>query len=93
MVLPRPDEMPRLAAAMQEAGRDMGELEMVGGIPGRFEDATSVADLDQALARVPRQLARGFTSFIIKPSQFIDDPRQLGPLCREVVARVVALAG
>ena len=93
MVLPKPDELPRLAAAMHEAGRDMRELEMVGGIPGRFRDATGVADLGQALALVPRQLERGVTSFIVKPSQFIDDPRQIGPFCREVVSRVAALAG
>jgi hypothetical protein len=50
-----------------------------------------VADLGEALASIPAQLERGFTSICIKPSQFIDDPRELGPRCREVVARVAVL--
>jgi hypothetical protein len=41
---------------------------------------------------VPGQLARGFTSICIKPSQFTDDPRTFGPWCRSVVERVDALS-
>ncbi len=88
---PRPEDLQRLRAAMAEAGRGMSDLEMVGGTRGTFPDATSVADLGPALESIPAQLALGFTSFCIKPSQFTDDPRQVGPLCREVVARVAAL--
>jgi hypothetical protein len=32
-----------------------------------------VADLDRALSAVPAQLARGFATICVKPSQFIDD--------------------
>ncbi len=88
-----PDDLRRLEAAMAEGGRSLSELELVGGTRGRFPDETGVADLGQALESVPDQLARGFTSICIKPSQFIDDPRRVGPLCREVVARVAALVG
>ena len=88
-----PEDLERLGAAMAEAGRDMSELELVGGTRGTFRDATSVADLGQALESIPAQLARGFTTICIKPSQFVDDPRALGPWCGEVVARVAALAG
>jgi probable F420-dependent oxidoreductase len=90
---PTPEELERLGAAMARAGRDPGQLEMVGGMRGTFPDATRVADLGRALDSVPAQLARGFTSFCFKPSQFTDDPRQVGPLCREVVSRLSALAG
>ena len=48
---------------------------------------------ERALAPIPAQFASGFTSFCIKPSQFTDDPAQVGPLCREIVARVSALVG
>jgi hypothetical protein len=83
----------RIEEAMAEAGRDMRELELVGGTRGTFADTTSVADLEQALASIPAQVARGFTSICIKPSQFTDDPAQVGPLCREIAARVSALVG
>lgn len=59
------------------ADRDMAELEMVYGYGGRFADETTVADLDEALASIPEQLERGFTTICIKPSQFIDDPSEM----------------
>ena len=89
---PSDEDLQRLRSAMAEAGRDMSELEMVGGTRGRFADAESVADLGEALASVSGQLERGFTTICIKPSQFIDDPAELGAFCREVVERVGLLA-
>jgi probable F420-dependent oxidoreductase len=89
---PSDDDLERLRVAMTEAGRDPSELEMVGGTRGRFPDAAGVADLGEALASIPAQLARGFTTICIKPSQFLDDPAGVGAFCREVVARVDALA-
>lgn len=88
---PSDHDLERLRGAMTAAGRDMAELEMVGGTRGRFADATSVADLDTALSTIPSQLERGFTTICIKPSQFIDDPREIGAFCRDVVGRVGAL--
>jgi probable F420-dependent oxidoreductase len=88
---PSPEDLERLRAAMTEAGRDIGELEMVGGTRGSFPDAQTVADLGRALEAIPGQLARGFSTICIKPSQFIDDPAKIGAFCREVVARVSAL--
>jgi alkanesulfonate monooxygenase SsuD/methylene tetrahydromethanopterin reductase-like flavin-dependent oxidoreductase (luciferase family) len=88
---PTPEGLERLRAAMADDGRQMSELEMVGGTRGSFPDAESVADLGQALETIPEQLASGFTTICIKPSQFIDDPEQMGAFCREVVARVAKL--
>jgi probable F420-dependent oxidoreductase len=84
---PSAGELRRLRAALVAAGRDPGELELVGGVRGSFRDATGVADLDRALASIPPQLADGFTTFCVKPSQFTDDPARVGALCREIVAR------
>jgi probable F420-dependent oxidoreductase len=81
-------ELDRLSAAMTAAGRDISELELVGGIRGRFHGRDDVADLDEALAAVPGQLARGFTSICFKPSMFTDDPAELEAVCRRVVAGV-----
>jgi alkanesulfonate monooxygenase SsuD/methylene tetrahydromethanopterin reductase-like flavin-dependent oxidoreductase (luciferase family) len=90
---PKPEELQRLSDAMAAAGRGMGDLEMVGGTRARFRDSSSVADLDEALESIPEQIAQGFVSFCIKPSQFTDDPKQVGPLCRKIMARVEALVG
>jgi probable F420-dependent oxidoreductase len=88
---PTPDDLARLRGAMAEAGRDITDLEMVGGIRGTFADETSVADLAQAAEAIPAQLAAGYTSICFKPSMFTDDIDQVGPLCRELVARVGSL--
>jgi probable F420-dependent oxidoreductase len=84
-------DLERLRAALREAGRDPAELELVGGVRGRFPDADSVADLDEALAAIPAQVARGFHSICIKPSQYLDDRARFAAWCRDVVARVAAL--
>jgi probable F420-dependent oxidoreductase len=88
---PSDGDLERLERAMAEAGRDIHELELVGGTRGRFPSATSVADLGEALASIPAQIERGFTTICVKPSQFTDDPEKIGPLCQEIVARVDAL--
>ena len=90
---PSPQDLFRLREAMAAAGRSIDELEMVGGTRGVFPDPSSVADLAQALSSIPEQVAAGFTSICIKPSQFIDDADRLGQFCREVVERVSALVG
>ncbi|MDQ3993933.1 MAG: F420-dependent oxidoreductase, partial [Actinomycetota bacterium] len=89
---PKTGELERLRDALVAAGRDPAEVELVGGTRGVFPDAESVAEVRPALEAVPAQLAAGFTTICIKPSQFTDDPRQIGPLCREIVASVEALA-
>ena len=87
---PTEEGLADLAAALTAAGRDPGELEYVGGTRGTFAGPDGVADLDRALATVPDQLARGFTTICVKPSQFIDDTAQIGAFCRELAARAGA---
>ena len=65
---------------------------MVGGIRGRFPDARSVASLAEAAEAIPAQLARGYTTICFKPSQYTDEPAQVAPLCRELVARAAGCA-
>jgi probable F420-dependent oxidoreductase len=85
---PTADEMQRLRAAMTVAGRDMASLELVGGTRAVFRDATSTADLGEALAVIEPQIEAGFSTFCIKPSQFTDDAQAVGSFCREVIRRV-----
>ena len=88
---PTDADLDRLRAAMTAAGRDPSELELVGGTRAVFPDDSSVARLDEALDSIPQQLERGFTSFCLMPSQFTDDPADVGPICERVVARLAAL--
>jgi probable F420-dependent oxidoreductase len=87
------DGLVELADGLRAAGRDPGEIEMVGGLRGTFPDDDSTADLAEAVEdAVPRQLARGFSSFCFKPNQFIDDVADWDELCREAVVRVGEVA-
>jgi probable F420-dependent oxidoreductase len=90
---PTDTDLARLAEAMRAAGRGVAELELVGGIRGRFDAPDAVADLDEALAGVPAQLARGFESICFKPAMYTDDPAEVGAISRRVVEAVAAAAG
>jgi probable F420-dependent oxidoreductase len=85
---PSAEEMRRLDDALRAAGRDPRGLELIGGTRAVFPANDSVADLGQALAAIPPQVAAGFTTFCIKPSQFTDDPGDVARLCREIIRRV-----
>jgi alkanesulfonate monooxygenase SsuD/methylene tetrahydromethanopterin reductase-like flavin-dependent oxidoreductase (luciferase family) len=85
---PAPEDVRKLGNAMTEAGRDLADLELIGGTQATFPDDHSPADLGAALASIPEQLELGFTTFCIKPNQFIDDPGGIGAFCRNVMGRV-----
>ena len=85
---PAPAELAALGAAMRAAGRDPGSLELVGGTRAVFGGPDSVANLGQALAAIGPQVQAGVTTFCVKPSQFTDDPAEVGPLCRDIIRRV-----
>jgi hypothetical protein len=83
---PTADELRPLRDALAAAGRDFAELEVVGGIRGRFPDPNSPADLAEATQVIPAQLGAGYTTICFKPSQYTDDAAQVGRLCRQLVA-------
>jgi probable F420-dependent oxidoreductase len=86
-------ELAELAGALAGAGRDPGEVELVGGTRGVFDGPDGVADLDRALAGIPAQMARGFGTFCVKPSQFIDSTAGIGAFCWELADKCSALRG
>lgn len=88
---PKADDVAKLRAGLEAAGRSMDEIEMVGGTRVKFPDAHSVAPLPEALEGIPAQLEMGFSTFCIKPSIFIDERDKHAEFCREVVRRVDAL--
>jgi probable F420-dependent oxidoreductase len=88
---PTDSDLAMLRAAMAEAGRDVTDLELVGGTRGVFPTPDGVADLSEALASIPGQVERGFTTICIKPSQFTDDPDEFPDLCARIVAEAAAI--
>jgi probable F420-dependent oxidoreductase len=88
---PKADDVAKLRAGLEAAGRSIDEIEMVGGTRVEFPDAHSVAPLPEALEGIPAQLEMGFSTFCIKPSIFIDERDKHAEFCREVVRRVDAL--
>jgi probable F420-dependent oxidoreductase len=90
---PHAGELQALRAALAAAGRDPGEMEMVGGIRGTFPSSHAAADLRQAMKSLPEQWERGFTTICVKPSMFIDDPRELPAFCREALRLAASYVG
>jgi probable F420-dependent oxidoreductase len=86
------DHLALLAEVMREHDRDISELELVGGIRGRFAGPDDVADLDEALSDLPRQLEQGFRTICFKPAMFVDSRDQVGELCRELVVKTDRIA-
>ena len=83
---PSDGDLAYLANEMAKAGRDMSEIEMIGGIRATFPDNGSPADLELALESIPPQIEKGFTTFCVKPNQFIDDAAQMEEFCERLVA-------
>ncbi len=90
--VPTNDDIARLSAGMLAVGRNINDLERIGGTRAQFPDDHSCADLGQAMASIPQQLEQGFTTFGLKPSQFIDDGASISQFCREVIQRAEAFA-
>lgn len=87
------DDIAALATGLQEAGRDLSEIEMVGGIRGTFHSSDDIADIEVALADLPRQLEQGFTTICFKPAMFVRSADEVGDFCRYLVTRVSEIAG
>jgi alkanesulfonate monooxygenase SsuD/methylene tetrahydromethanopterin reductase-like flavin-dependent oxidoreductase (luciferase family) len=86
------DDLAMLAAGMREAGRDISELEMVGGIRGTFHGRDDVADLDLALESLPGQLAQGYTTICFKPAMFVQRVDELSAFYAELIEKTERIA-
>ena len=88
---PTSDDLQVIRDAMAAAGRDVADLEMVGGVRVRFPDDGSCADIAESMDSIPEQLEQGFTTFCVKPSMFIDDASEMESFCRGVMRRAEAM--
>jgi alkanesulfonate monooxygenase SsuD/methylene tetrahydromethanopterin reductase-like flavin-dependent oxidoreductase (luciferase family) len=85
---PTVDELSLLRSALTDAGRYPDELELIGGIRGRFSCADDVADLDQALEPLGEKLRAGYRSICFKPSMFTAEVSGVAQVCQRVVAAI-----
>jgi alkanesulfonate monooxygenase SsuD/methylene tetrahydromethanopterin reductase-like flavin-dependent oxidoreductase (luciferase family) len=89
---PDRDGLTRLSGELEKAGRELSELRTGGLLLPVFDDPQATADLARSIdACVPPQLAAGIDFLTLKPSQFIDDPREMPAFLREVARRIEAL--
>ena len=86
-----PEDLAALRAGLLAAGRDPGGIEMVGGTRAVFEGTDDTSDIDKAMADFGDQMAAGFTTFCVKPSQHTDDPAEVRALCEHIVDFVSGL--
>ncbi|MGZ4452143.1 MAG: TIGR03619 family F420-dependent LLM class oxidoreductase [Nocardioides sp.] len=89
---PSAEDLAMLRAGLIAAGRDPDGIEMVGGTRATFPDDDTCADLGAAMAPIAEQIEQGFTTFCLKPSQFIDDPAEMPAFLREVMRRAEAFS-
>src|SRR5580692_2016443 len=82
---PSAEELQTLDDALAAEGRRRDDIEMVGGIRGRFTGANDVASLDEALDGVREQLAMGYSTICFKPSMFTDERDDIVNVCSRVV--------
>lgn len=88
---PTGDDLAKLAEAMRAGGRSMADLELIGGTRARFAGPNDCADLDEAMASFEDQVADGYTTFCMKPSQHTDDPAAVEGLVSQMTARLERL--
>jgi probable F420-dependent oxidoreductase len=89
---PTDDDLAHLADGLQAAGRSLAEVELVGGTRATFTGPNDVADVERSMATIPDQIARGFSLFCMKPSQYTDDPGAVREICHRMVEHLHRLS-
>ena len=88
---PTPDDLGRLATSLAAAGRDLAQVEMIGGTRATFTGRDDVADPIASMATFADQLAAGYTTFCMKPSQHTDAIDEVPAICRTMVEHLASL--
>ena len=84
-------DLEALEAGLRRAGRSPDDLEMIGGTRATFDGPDDIADLDESMASFDEQVAQGYTTFCMKPSQHTDDVADVESLCERLVGRLSLL--
>lgn len=86
-------DLEALEAGLRRAGQSPDDLEMIGGTRATFDGPDDIADLDESMASFDEQVAQGYTTFCMKPSQHTDDVADVESLCERMVGRLSLLGG
>jgi len=82
------DDIDLLDTAFADAGRRLDDMEIAGWVLPKFKD-NGPADLASTLqAQLPVLVSQGCDMVAIKPSNYIDDPREMRMFCRDTVRLV-----
>ncbi|MCU1346809.1 MAG: F420-dependent oxidoreductase [Acidimicrobiia bacterium] len=93
VIHPSADDLAALRSELKAAGRDPETFEMGALLFGPpFKGTDDLLDIDEALAPMEAMITQGFTTFVLKPSQYINDGALLGDFCRDVMSKVGRLA-
>ncbi|TAL01144.1 MAG: TIGR03619 family F420-dependent LLM class oxidoreductase [Rhodospirillaceae bacterium] len=87
---PSPEELKELAQELAANNRSLDEIELAAVLGAPFKSTTDRLDLGRVTDSYAELRDRGFSTFAIKPSQFIDDGAQLKKFAREAVQRLTA---
>ena len=87
-VRPSPERMSALATALEMRGRDMADIELATTLSAEFRGADDRLALDDVVKEVPGLMRQGYSTFVLKPSQFIDDGSHVESFCHDVLSRV-----
>lgn len=81
------EELEQVGAALKVAGRSLDEIELAAIVSDSFKGSDDRLELSRVVDNsIPLQ-ERGFSTLIIKPSQFIDDGAQMAAFCREAMQK------
>ncbi|MEI7549713.1 MAG: TIGR03619 family F420-dependent LLM class oxidoreductase [Actinomycetes bacterium] len=89
--VPSATDMESLKSGLKAAGRSLSDIELVGGINGKFATPNSLLDLDRVLEPLPAKVEAGFGTICFKPSMYIDDAKEMGAFCRSLIKKSDAL--
>lgn len=82
---PTAADLAQLAEGLAAAGRDIGDIELVGGTRATFASPDATADVDEAMVAIDEQVEAGYSLFCMKPSQYTDDISEVASVCRRMV--------
>lgn len=88
---PTDEDLQLLADGLAAAGRDISEIELIGGTRATFDGPDSVADVRKSMETIEQQVERGYTLFAMKPSQYTDDIDEVSDICQQMMDRLAEL--
>ena len=89
-----PEDIALLDRTFAEAGRSADELEVAGWVIPEFPADGGPADLRTTLEeKLPTLVSQACDIVAVKPSHYIDDPKEMAAFCRETVRLVDQICG